>query len=134
MNTSKLGGITMTEDYISLETAKLLKEKRFDIETRYFYNEGSGWKRQSDSIIKTGSGEWVNCPTQALVVKWLLQKHNIFVETLVFDIGFLEKGKFCFQWRVYNNTENWATNTTEYKMPEEATEAAIQYCLKNLIE
>jgi hypothetical protein len=45
---------------------------------------------------------------------------------LVFDIGFLEKVKFCFQWRIYDNSEEWFTNTTEYKSPKEALQAGIK--------
>lgn len=130
------------EDYVSFEIAKLLKEKGFNIPTNDYYRAtGSGifWAKKLDwnndiENETVGGMTYCSCPAQALVIKWLRVKYNIIVETLIFDRGFLEKDKFCFQWRVYDNTEEWETEMKEYKTPEEATEQAILYSLQNLIK
>lgn len=123
------------EDYVSFEVAKLLKEKGFDIDNCKYWNCSymTGSTTTTLSRFKNEHINSVKAPTQALVIKWLRIKHNIIVETLIFDKGFLEKDKFCFQWRVYNNTEEWETEMVEFHTPEEATEAAILYTLQNLI-
>lgn len=129
--------MTISEDYVSFETAQLLKEGGFEEYCEAFYRD--------DGILNEFVGNYnhieqdkekphYSAAEHWQVLKWLRIKHNIWVEILLFDIGWLERGKFCFQWRVYNNTEEWETNTTEYKTPEETTEAAISYTLKNLIK
>jgi hypothetical protein len=81
----------------------------------------------NDEINKTPYGNRITAsPLYDQVIDWFIEKYNIFIEVLVFDIGFLEKGKFCFQWRIYDNSEEWFTNTTEYKSPKEALQAGIK--------
>lgn len=125
--------MTISEDYVTFETAKLLKEKGFDIETKYFYNEGSGWKFQSDSILKTGEGEWVNAPTQALALKWLRIKHNIHIW-----IAAVSGNKWYWKAQLLNAIGNDEEKVKSYSnfadTPEEAIEAAVVYTLKNLIK
>jgi len=64
----------MEEQRIIFETARLAKEKGFNLRCEYFYNAGSGWKLQSDSILRTGHDEFVEAPTQAQLQKWLREK------------------------------------------------------------
>ncbi len=64
----------MEEQHIIFETARLAKEKGFNLRCEYFYNAGSGWKLQSDSILRTGHDEFVEAPTQAQLQKWLREK------------------------------------------------------------
>jgi hypothetical protein len=66
----------MTEQLIQLDTARLAKEKGFDIRCDYFYNDGSGWKLQNDSLIRTGEDEFLEAPTQSLLQKWLRDVHD----------------------------------------------------------
>lgn len=69
----------MEEQYITFETADLAQEKGFNIRCEYFYNEGSGWKLQSDSILRTGKDEFLEAPTQSQLQKWLRDEKDIFV-------------------------------------------------------
>lgn len=113
----------MEDTLISFETAKLAKEKGY---------KNHDCKKYSSDGLKAIYGFVSNptaAPTQSLLQKWLREVHNIIVEVLVFDKGFLEKDKFCFQWRVYNKTEDWFTGF-EYKTYEEALEAGLQEALK----
>ncbi len=75
----------MKEQLISFETAKLAKEKGFNIETdkywcNYYTGEpGQKWKLLNKSEL-TGSFlnlmEWA-APTQSLLQKWLREIHDI---------------------------------------------------------
>jgi len=58
----------MKEKLISLECAKLAKEKGFNIICRDFSIIGDGKDTQSLYI-----------PTQSLLQKWLREKHNIYI-------------------------------------------------------
>ena len=69
---------------ISFETAKLAKEKRFDIEVMTLYNENKeikyhplfnlyNWNQDNPPINQ------YSAPTQSLLQKWLREKHEIHV-------------------------------------------------------
>ena len=60
----------ITEDYVSFEIAKLLKEKGFDGECDYWYGE-YGEICCSPSVISVEC--W--CPSQSLTLKWLREVH-----------------------------------------------------------
>ena len=76
----------MKEDLITFETAKLAKEKGFDIPTRHYY----GSKLNKDGIYQTHhsmplthkslrGGGYLK-PTQSLLQKWLREKHNTHIK------------------------------------------------------
>lgn len=68
------------ERYVSLEVAKLLKEKGFNIPTHTFYNEKKGCRLKYDScLIERNAGIYISAPTQQMVIDWLELKHNIFI-------------------------------------------------------
>lgn len=49
----------------------------------------------------------------SLIKQWLSEK-EIIVQTEVFDKSFLERDKFCFQWRIYPKTTEWFVSIKEY--------------------
>ena len=65
------------EQIISLETAKLANNKGFNAECDYFYNRGSNYKLQNDSIIRTGDDLIYEAPTQSLLQRWLRELHGV---------------------------------------------------------
>lgn len=76
----------MQEQLISFETAKLAKEKGFDI------SSDKGYYTHGESVLKlwTDGENWNNqkdflcyCPTQSLLQKWLREIHKISVEVHV---------------------------------------------------
>lgn len=67
----------MIEQVINVENSKLLSNIGFDVECECFYNRGSGYKLQNNSILRTGDDEIFEAPTQALVQKWLREVHGI---------------------------------------------------------
>lgn len=130
----------ITEDYISFETAKLLKEKGFDEDIDLWYDENGDtffkyhyeisrdWRiRQNQQVYQR--------PTLQMAMKWLREVHNLSVEVQFFL-------------NEENDTSSWNYNIIDiitycnkakydicinFKTYEEACEAAIKYCLENLI-
>jgi hypothetical protein len=96
----------MEENLISLETAKLAKEKGFDWRTRSGYHSDlqdnelwEGWDLYlSDDYEKRIVSQGVySAPTQSHLEDWLFIKHSINIE-LTFDDGtwFIYVGEFSF--------------------------------------
>jgi hypothetical protein len=135
----------ITEDYVSFETAKLLKEKGFDCNTNCYYIENSVTKTlfyspirenhnasctENDAHINVSSGK-MSAPTLQMAMKWLREVHNISIEPFVdfgsgdgywwtADVGYIKKDGLIDELCGYNSYE-------------EACEEAIKYCLENLI-
>ena len=122
----------MKDEIISLETAKLAKDKGFNIRCRHFYNEGSGWKVQSDLLLRTGKDVIVEAPTQSLLQKWLREVQNlhIYIDTTpVFDK--LQGSKYKSQIKTPFQPFKWTTGhyyvSNTY---EESLEKGLQEALK----
>lgn len=122
----------ITEDYVSFETAKLLKEKGFngyECEVYEYYGEDGE---------KTGS-TWTSPyprPSLAMAMKWLREVHNISIE-VVYDCS-NDKTETISWWLAnikHINSDSSKENDclTAYNSYEEACEAACIYVLKNLI-
>lgn len=145
----------ITEDYCSFEVAKLLKEKGFKIDTNRDY-----WKIGEDGTMyfMSSIGAYTSnpnevyaiyrpensypCPTLQMAMKWLREVHHLHI-----DVGFGNdyKGEFLYMGDIYDLTKDaihakyepiiepddyLSTNPKTY---EEAVEAALKFCLENLI-
>ena len=131
----------MTEDYVSFETAKLLKEKGFDESTNCQYPVGGihiGEVGEYNITDRSRNPEnYIPAPTLQMAMKWLREKHNI-----VFGIN-PNDHEGVIKWRVevYKVYGQNGCLLHEGKwiaiafLPsyEEAAEAAIKYCLENLV-
>lgn len=128
----------ITEDYVSPETAMLLKEKGFDgycdlcfnfieIPRRIVNVPSDGKVSYEDGILKE---EIVLVPTLQMAVKWLREKHNLGVFpswSQVFG---------CYGCRLYylkKGSQELYSLGAHYDTYEEAWEAGIKYCLENSI-
>ena len=71
------------EQFVSFETAKLLKEAGFNEKCHESYDNVGGfrWFKIGGSTPKG----WVPCPTQALAARWLREVHNIDVMVDVYN-------------------------------------------------
>ena len=137
------------EDYISFETAKLLKEKGFDEPTGFIYSENGELMKLSDFGVRYLSNsecddypQWqfpfegvasiVSAPTLQMAMKWLREVHSIDISI---DIRFWtdDEGVDVKSWRytVYrtDEIEDFGQSDTY----EDACEEAIKYCLENLV-
>lgn len=133
-----------TEDYVSFEIAKLLKEKGFiggsDVGSRCgFYEQNKEYPNQINLVyddLNNSELEWNECLrfTHQMAMKWLRNvkkiiisiaptqeidcKHLSYVATIQRLLG---KYELRFEEELYENSY------------EEVCESAIKYCLTNLI-
>ena len=126
----------ITEDYVSFETAKLLKEKGFDI-------HGYASIKVFGGNTYEVNGEWINVkedtiiPTLQMAMKWLREEHKLAISTFVTVDGWrsyvsqikLDSGGFVID--VIDGIDNG--NIPNCGTYEQACETAIKYCLENLI-
>lgn len=134
------------EAYCSYETCKLLKEKGFKIDTSQDY-----WKIDKDGVkyFMSSIGAYTSdpnnkyafyrpadsypCPTQQMAMRWLREVHGLFIlignddldwNWQIFDIKNRDKNldPICKS-ESYGGIDSY----------EEAVEAAVKYCLENLI-
>lgn len=128
---------TITEDYVSFETAKLLKKKGFDEVCYRIYDTKEKELFGTDGIEFQNheiDEETITAPTLQMACKWLRVEHNI----LLFLLPAQENGKLVYLVEVWNWNEEEGIYESTYapmprKEPEKACEAAIKYCLENLI-
>lgn len=126
----------ITEDYVSFETAKLLKKKGFNVPVRTFYNPKYRGEKVSKGTAlinynadpEDGS-ELCSAPTLQMACKWLREKHHIFIQVELYS----KRNDYCFD--VFKNTHRILIEYLEVcNSYEEAVEAALNYCLNNLIK
>ena len=115
---------------VSFYIARLLKEKGFDNELSYYYDENGELLFDIDfpSLQPTKLDAYFSAPTIAEVVMWLYEKHGIWVEVYIDDdssFGYLVS-KITKEGRVDSPLKRL------FNTPTEAYEAAIEYCLVNL--
>ena len=106
----------ITEDYVSDKTFKLLKEKGFDDSCCRF-------------VIESDETYYRGAPTLQMAMKWLREAHNI-------DIFPWKIGKGIYSCAIFNsNTGQDLSSDKDFPSEkyEETAEAAVKYCLENLI-
>ena len=106
---------TISEDYVSDEIFKLLKEKGFDDSCCRFVVE-------SDETYHRGA------PTLQMAMKWLREIHNFHIWV---EPNHDKEGLYNAHVKVGWWSNNWGG--VGYNTYEEACEASIKYCLKHLI-
>lgn len=100
------------ERYCSFEVAKLLKEKGFN----------------------AGSSKY---PTPQMAMDWLREKHNIliwFYPVIPIPVP-KDETVFYWEWKLKKKLHSYpqVSDHIKYKTPDEAIEAALKYCLIELI-
>ena len=148
----------ITEDYVSFETAKLLKEKGFDAECDYLYADGELLRAQGFTC-NWNNGETLfadyknecSAPTLQMAMKWLREVHNIHIEVnLSFSEDPIKYPTFYYVYILDSKSGNSIIKPAaridglnplvdvdnvprNFNTYEQACEAAIKYCLENLI-
>ena len=122
----------IVEDYVSFETAKLLREKRFKEPTlAYAYGQDmvayySQPRITDDYNVEVGR---YPLPTLQMACKWLREVHNLFIEMHIQNNG-------SYIGYIYNTNGfgliGWDKRRVSSSY-EQACEAAIKFCLENLI-
>ena len=115
----------ITEQYVSFETARILKEAGFDEVCGTFYVSGKGdtclmYERNS----RLDKGQY-SCPTQALATRWLREVHNLHV--------YPDRDLYMDRWfHVIRHTETDSTAVSDsvFETAEQALEAGLQEVLE----
>lgn len=125
----------ITEDYVSFETAKLLKENGFDEETRGYYpikGDATGRLMFGIEYNHNHSQVQISAPTLQMAMKWLRVVHGLDI-----DVSIEYTTKKTYYYSILKKTAirdiDCLHSETNFKSYEEACEAAIKYCLENLI-
>ena len=126
----------ITEDFVSFETAKLLKEKGFDVNCYTHYSSDG----QNVYYNYQTPSDGINMPTLQMAIKWLRKKgFHIFVP-LEIDYDEDERGNKWYHDAAYypdiirvSDGKTMYDDGSLYAEPEQAYEVAIKYCLENLI-
>ena len=142
------------EDFVSFETAKLLKEKGFEVNCYTHYSSNG----QNVYYNYQTPSDGINMPTLQMAMKWLREVHNIVI-AIDYDYEFTADS-YCF--KIYRLGENgkpercvvkgehydketdkmvedivghrdYERSYDEYITYEQAAEAAIKYCLLNFV-
>jgi hypothetical protein len=125
----------ITEDYISFETAKLLKEKGFDEDIARVVNEEGeiDYLGSFQSSLAYLHHTWYRCPTLQMAMKWLREVHKILIlveyDCPVFSSDIYKMDDID----EYGGARHIPPTFANCKNYEQACEAAIRYCLENLI-
>lgn len=133
----------ITEDYVSFETAKLLKEKGFYGECLSMYltpkphcgmgnpNEPKIAPHGRDSHYYEGYLYQCEAPTLQTAMKWLREVHKICI--VVYPFTHRERGTYTSDICTVTITMEEGHLRSVWNNYEEACEAAIKYSLENLI-
>ena len=134
----------ITEDYVSLEVAKLLKKKGFDEPSLFHCIEENNVITQNNEGKCFRNSELKNAfsvPTQALVLKWLRDVHNLTVVCLpympwnAYETSFAAiHGGPVYKGLIFKDVFMHHTEEPIWAETYEVTcNAIIKYCLENLI-
>lgn len=127
----------LTEDYVSFETAKLLKEKGFDeyCGTAYTTTEGYPIRVMGSTYSLEKNSDYdefhYSMPSQSLALKWLREVHNIFIEI---NVSIDLNGDYHYAYSILDKECKYIKRFIGYYSSHEScVEAALLYVLKNLI-
>ena len=125
----------ITEDYVSFETAKLLKEKGFIENCLMRYN------KVGDLVEEVYKSNWnfqtidYYAPTLQMAMKWLRKVYNIHIEIFVVKNYDKKICKYTYTIMYVNfpGSDDGIDCCNEYKTYEQACEESIKYCLEHLV-
>lgn len=130
---------TITEDYVSFELAKLLKEKGFDEPCHCFYEYRKRLYNDMDKYFPDGmknsdhdkeGNKGISAPTHQMAMAWLRAKYII----IVVQPEYFNVDGICSYWGVdIWKGDNYVKLQGDYPSYEKAVETALKYCLENLI-
>lgn len=125
---------TITEDYVSFETAQLLKQKGFSVPVRTFYNPK--YRGEKVSVVTalinynadTEDGSVLcSAPTLQMTMKWLREVHKLHI------LCYMRWKTWKFEIEEIPNCES-DYDKNGFASYEQAAEEAIKYCLTNIIK
>lgn len=133
-----MGGIAMIgEQFVSFDTAKMLKEAGFDVPCFNQYTErGTIWHCDCPENFNKSQCA-TSCPTQSLAARWLRETHGIHVSSNIFmDSANDADGNTVDEWNFWsydlfdNSGRIIEESDDRYDSYEEALEAGLKHCLE----
>lgn len=130
--------MTITEDYVSFEIAKLLKEKGFDAKCdkcyAYFADDdirilNLKYPKSAQLLIENR----YPCITLQMAIKGLRIMHNLCIVSLPVVTDDDGDAGCLWNYTISRKLEVLHKSECLYESPEIALNEAIKYCLKNLI-
>ena len=117
------------EQYVSRDTARMLKEAGFDVPCFNQYTErGTIWHCDCPENFNKSPCA-TSCPTQALAARWLREKFGIHI----FANYFFEEGTWFYVTVDLKETDKvraFQPDIRIYLSSEEALEAGLKHCLE----
>ena len=123
----------ITEDYVSFEVAKLLKEKGFDENCPYIFHKDTNGLMPCNWHIRNSEidNDWgIALPTQQMAMRWLREVQKINIEIITY---WTKDKNMVYGNRMVRNNVVLKEIDVSYYSYEQAVEVAIKYCLENLI-
>lgn len=134
----KEGEIEMIrEDYVSFEVAELLKNKGFDEPTLYHYCQNNNFPTHTidyEYIKNSEDAQFCSAPTLQMAMKWLREVYRIETHIALSELNADNSRTYMFD--IFSSDMNRDFDSIQeygFNSYEEACEAAIKFCLKNLI-
>ena len=119
------------EQFVSFDTAKMLKEAGFDVPCTSQYTEGKCIWNVGYPYNFNQDEFGYSRPTQALAARWLREVHHLNVYAC-FDYEKFDERKWFFtrEHTMVNDDSAVYCSITNYKSYEEALEAGLQKAIK----
>jgi hypothetical protein len=121
------------EAYCSFEVSKLLKEKGFNCPCKVVYSPKGIIKHylKEEVYAHNLKGHKKLCPTHQMAMAWLREVHNINID--IVPVWNQKRWEYQVFVVTPENAKQCYIDDKIYLGYEEAVEAAIKYCLENLI-
>ena len=125
----------INEDYVSFEVAEMLQEKGFDIECFTAYHNGG---LIDYTLFGFTDGVLLPAPTLQMAKKWLREVHHLYIQVML--DSWACGGHMGYYIVIQNTTSDFEIMLQDfvddvfYGTYEQACEAAIKYCLEELIK
>ena len=121
--------MNIQEDYVSFETAKLLKDKGLDEDILTYRDDFIQHGNIVIPLQECLSKDRIKTPTLQMTMKWLREEYNLWI-----DIDLLTGYKWTWSiWFMNDPHKKMGESLQSISTYEQACEAAIKYCLENLI-
>ena len=134
------GHTIISEDYVSYEVAKLLKEKEFNWNCITYYVDSEPDNVKYSMLFENNTTWEERCysaPTLQMALKWLREVHHLYVQVML--DSWACGGHTGYYVVIQNTTSDFemmlqdALDNVFYDSYEDAVEAALKYVLENLI-
>jgi len=121
----------ITEDYVSFETAKLLKEKGYKGSFNGYYNNAGCVVDKPNTLLKEPEYQYYERVSLYMAMKWLREGHHIHILPQISDPSQVNPKYYIVIWTTGLKRESYILEL--FNSYEEAVEEGIKYCLEDLI-